>query len=399
MDLEAALAQFERAETNVSRLESVATEMESLVPDGISFADSSPEAERYENLRRSYEDLLSGLPPLNGYKPSATPKTLDDIAHARMGVDELGEPEFAISVAQGEREPAEQLAEYRHRFSKVRRSLVRDRVKELMHEIDGIVTVVDDDSVPRDGSSIAEREDWQRLVQAMGEIERLLGADLVHKQGRWHDLHRHSNFAQGVDFRDIAEFDWPSVRPDIEASLYSELEPLPIEVEDLGALASTRPTGPVSTELAWDALDDEDFERLIYNLFLNASGYENPQWLQKTRAADKGRDLSVDRIIADPLGDTRLERVIAQCRHWLSKSLSVEDCAATVAQMRLWEPPHVAVLIFVTSGRFTADAIKWIEAHNEAGSSPRIEMWPNSRLETLLATRPALVREFGLRRD
>jgi hypothetical protein len=399
VDLEAALAQFERAETNISRLEAVAKEMEGLVPEGISFADASPEAERYENLRRSYDDLLSGLPPLNGYKPSATPKTLDDIAHGRMGIAELDEPDFAIGVAQEEREPAEQLAEYRYRFSKIRRSLVRDRAQDLMKEIDNVVAVVDDDSVPRDGSSIAANEDWQTLVRGIGEIERLLGPDLIHTQGRWHDLHRHLGFAQGVDFRDIAEVDWPSVRPDIEASLYGELEPLPVEVDDLGTLAETRPTGPVSTELAWDALDDEDYERLLFNLLLNASGYENPQWLQKTRAADKGRDLSVDRVIADPLGDTRRERVIVQCRHWLANSMSVDECAATVAQMALWEPPHVDVLIFATSGRFTADAIRWIENHNEAGKSPRIEMWPDTRLETLLATRPALVREFGLRRD
>lgn len=399
MDLEEALAQFERAETNISRLEAVAKEMEVLVPEGISFADTGPEAERYESLRRSYEDLLSGLPPLDGYKPTAIPKTLDDIAHARMGVAELSEPEFAISVAQEEREPAEQLAEYRHQFSKVRRSLVRDRAKELVKQIDDIVIAVDDESVPRDGSPAAENDDWPGLVQAIGEIERLLGADLVHTQGRWHDLHRHLGFAQSVDFRDIAEFDWPSVRPDIEASLYSELEPLPVEVEDLGALARTRPTGPVSTQLAWDALDDEGFERLVYNLLLNASGYENPRWLQKTRAADKGRDLSVDRVIADPLGDTRRERVIMQCRHRLASSISVDDCAVIVAQMALWEPPHVDVLIFATSSRFTADAIQWIEGHNEAGKSPRVEMWPSSHLETLLATRPALVREFGLRRD
>jgi hypothetical protein len=398
MNLEEALGQFEKAETNVSRIEAVAAEMDALVPEGISLASASPEAERYANLRRSYEDLLSGLPPLDGYKPTAMPMTLDEVAERRMGVAELGEPEYAISVAQEEREPAEQLAEYKHRFSKARRSLVRDRVRELTKEVDDVLAGVDD-SIPRDSTSMEDDANWQKVVQGIGEIERLLGSDLVRTPGRWHSLHRHLGFAQGVDYRDIAEFDWPSVRPDIEASLYGELEPLPVDVDDLGSLAESHPTGSVSTELAWDTLDDESFERLVYNLLVTASGYENPQWLMKTRAADKGRDLSVDRVVGDALGDTRRERVIVQCRHWLSNSTSVEDVALIAGQMSLWEPPRVDVLIVVTSGLFTADAVSWIETHNETGKSPRIEMWPKTRLETLLASRPTLVREFGLRRS
>lgn len=398
MNLDEALGEFEKAGTNVSRIEAVGAEMDGLVPSGISFADTSPEAERYENLRRSYEDLLAGLPRLNGYKPAAAPMSLDEIAQQRMEAFELGEPEFSISVAQLEREPAEQLAEYKHRFSKARRSLVRDRARELMQEVDDVLARVGD-SIPRDQTSIAADGNWQKLVTAIGEIERLLGPDLVQTHDRWGDLRRHLGFAQGCDFHDISEFDWPAVRPDVEASLYGEREPLPVDVDDLGTLVESEPTGPVTTQLTWDALGDDDFERLIYNLLLNANGYENPQWLMKTRAPDKGRDLSVDRVITDALGDTRRERVIVQCRHWLTDSMSVNDCAAVVAQMALWEPPWVAVLIIATSGRFTADGVSWIETHNEAGKSPRIEMWANTRLETLLAARPSLVREFGLRRS
>jgi hypothetical protein len=235
------------------------------------------------------------------------------------------------------------------------------------------------------------------LVTAIGEIERLLGPDLIQTHDRWADLRRHLGFAQGCDFHDIAEFDWPAVRPDVEASLYGELEPLPVAVDDLGVLVEAEPAGPVTTELAWDVLDDDDYERLIYNLLLSASGYENPQWLMKTRAPDRGRALSVDRVICDPLGETRRERVIVQCRHWRTQSMAVADCSAVVAQMALWEPPRVDVLIFATSGRFTADAVSWIEKHNQDGKAPRIEMWPNSRLETLLAARPSIVREFRLR--
>ncbi len=65
--------------------------------------------------------------------------------------------------------------------------------------------------------------------------------------------------------------------------------------------------------------------------------------------------------------------------------------------MALWTNPRVDVLTVATSGRFTADAVTWIESHNVTGALPRIEMWPESHLERLLAGRPAMIAEFGLR--
>jgi hypothetical protein len=65
--------------------------------------------------------------------------------------------------------------------------------------------------------------------------------------------------------------------------------------------------------------------------------------------------------------------------------------------MKLWGEPRVAVVVIATSGRFTTDAIQWIETHNASGQPPRIEMWPESHLEYLLASRPDLVADLGLR--
>jgi hypothetical protein len=65
--------------------------------------------------------------------------------------------------------------------------------------------------------------------------------------------------------------------------------------------------------------------------------------------------------------------------------------------MRLWEPPRVDVLIVATSGRFTTDAIDWAERHNQSDQVIRIELWPECHLEQLLAQRPDLIAEFGLR--
>jgi hypothetical protein len=371
--------------------------MNGLGPAGIVFGTTSPEAARYEQLRRSYEDLLSGLPALAGFRPTSVPWAWDEIAQRRVDAIDIDVPEMIAAEAREANEPDEQLAEYRHKFSKARRRLVRRRVVELMEEVDAILAEVDEERVPRDGTPMGEKENWKRLVAAIGEIERLLGSDLAQRKGNWANLRRHLGFAQGVDFLDIAEQDWSSVRPDIEASLYGELEPLPVEVADLDSLADSEPAGSVSTALRWKALDDEGFERLIFNLLAGADGYENPQWLMKTRAPDRGRDLSVVRVIPDALGGVRRERVIVQCKHWTTRSVASEDCADTLGKMALWEPPLVNVLVIATSGRFTSDAVRWVETHDEKGNVPRVEMWPDSHLETLLARNAPLVRDFGLR--
>ena len=66
-------------------------------------------------------------------------------------------------------------------------------------------------------------------------------------------------------------------------------------------------------------------------------------------------------------------------------------------QAKLWDKPRVDVLVVVTSGRFSADAVELIESHNASDTAMNIEMWPESHLERLLAARPPLIAEFGLR--
>ena len=168
-------------------------------------------------------------------------------------------------------------------------------------------------------------------------------------------------------------------------------------IADLGELVATRPGGSVTTELAWSNLNDDGFERLIFSLISNEPGYENPEWLMRTRAADRGRDLSVTRVTADGLSGTRRQRVVIQCKHWLSKSVALIDVSGARDQMALWPNPPVDVLVIATSGRFTSDAVAWIEQHNQAGVRPQIEMWAESHLERVLASRPALIAEAKLR--
>jgi hypothetical protein len=157
----------------------------------------------------------------------------------------------------------------------------------------------------------------------------------------------------------------------------------------------TVPAGAGVRQIRWQRLSDADFERLIFDLVSSARGYENAQWLTHTNAADRGRDLSVDRVSTDSLSGTRRLRVIVQCRH--KKCVGVGEVSQLKEQMVLWEPPRVDELIVATPGRFSTDAVQWIEKHNESNHSLRIIMWPDSHLEKLLAQRPHLLGSYGLR--
>lgn len=53
MDLNDALAEFDAAETTLTRLESSWRRMRDLVPQGIAFMSGSPEAIEYEDLFRA----------------------------------------------------------------------------------------------------------------------------------------------------------------------------------------------------------------------------------------------------------------------------------------------------------------------------------------------------------
>lgn len=77
--------------------------------------------------------------------------------------------------------------------------------------------------------------------------------------------------------------------------------------------------------------------------------------------------------------------------------MSLPDLSSLKDQMALWQPPRVDVLIIATTGRFATDAVDFIEKHNHSDRALKIEMWPESHLERLLAARPGLVVEFRLR--
>lgn len=90
---------------------------------------------------------------------------------------------------------------------------------------------------------------------------------------------------------------------------------MPVPAIDLGAAASGELAGSATLALPWDNLDDDGFERLLFDLLRSYTEHENVQWLMQTRAPDRGRDLSIDRVLSDATGGVRRERVIVQAKH------------------------------------------------------------------------------------
>lgn len=391
--MNAALRQFEAAEANLLKAEKVLSEIDGAIPTGIVFG-GNPE---YESNCRHFGGLLKALPKIDGWKPAIELLELDEIAHRRFEAQDIGEIECLISVERDVAEPARLLREYRYRFDQKRRQLIRgaltnliDAVDHALREMSGLI-----ENKALWGDKI-EHEEFDQLKLDVDQINTLLGSS-VSRPARWQDLYRHMHFGTIGDLHDINEHDWPSVKAGLRKALYGEKEPVPVEVEDLGLLVSQKPKGVVATRLQWNSLTDEDFERLIYSLISAEAGYENPEWLTRTNAPDRGRDLQVQRVHVDPLGGTHRQRVIIQCKHWLTKSIGLPEVATLKEQMKLWEPPRVDVHVIATSGRFTTDAVAAIEKHNLSDSALRIEMWAESHLERLLASRPGFIAEFALR--
>jgi len=398
--LDKALREFEGAQANLVKLERIWNELREMMPNGIAFG---PPNELYEDKLRSYEQILSFLPRISEFKPKTIPWELDDIAQERINAKEVGDFEAQVSVEKWIDQPRVELREYRFRLQNLRKQLVRNSTSNVIERVDGVLNsladrhqIDDSDDFAEVSLSISDDLDWERLKDLVGEFNSLLG-DSVRRPSRWGDLLRHLKFGKLCDLIDILKTDWPMVKESVWSSLSEEDDPISTEVSDLSELVSRKPNGPIATKLHLENLSDDDFERLIFMLISSEIGYENPEWLMNTHAADKGRDLSVTRVSKDSLSGFERKRVIIQCKHYLKTSISVGDISTLKEQVKLWEPPRIDVLVIATSGRFTSDAVSRIEQHNRSDSALKIEMWPESHIENLLASRPAIVGEFRLR--
>lgn len=389
MDLEQALQQFDAVEANIEKIAGAWERLRALIPQGYFFQGAGdPTANEYRRLCYEFSDLLAGLPEIDGWTVTSLPMDFDDIGRSRLDVEEIGEFEAKLSLESRIDEPATELDEYRIRFTRKRRELVRRRLEELVGFVDGIIA-----TPALKGAAVWFG--WGKLRELSGELERLLGSEASGQA--WSDFRRHMSFAMEVDYHDIKERDWPVIRRQIHKCIYDASVPTAVAVKDLGLLVQSQPSGPVSTKIGWKAIDDEAFENLVFDLVIDTRGYENPQWLMQTNAPDRARDISVTRVHDDALIGVLRQRMIIQCKHWLSKSVADTDIANALTKMAHWEPPAVDIMVVATTGRFTADAVRWVEQHNHQGKRPLIELWPENAIERMLARRAPLVVKYGLR--
>lgn len=388
--LNAALRTLEATEANLNKAERLFDSLLEAIPDGIAFVDDPD----YEDNLRDLQVLLETLPKISSWKPDFPLFTLTEVAQLRFDAQELGDFEATVSIDETIKSPRRNLREYRRRLQRKRRQLVREALTRTIQDIDSELALLTNSLDPQQDSKKKIAPELKRLESLVTQIGMLLGSNIPR---RWGDLHRHLSFAMLGDLYDIVEHDWPAIKASICQTMHGENEPVAVDVQDIGELVGTVPRGEIATRLKWESLSATDFERVIFCLITAATGYENPRWLMHTNAPDRGRDLSAFQITQDPFGGTLRQRVIIQCKHWLSKSVSVGDVALLKEQMRLWQPPRVDICVIATTGRFTADAVAAIECHNQSDSALRIDMWAESQLELLLAGYPGIIAEFGLR--
>jgi hypothetical protein len=390
---EEAIKAFDATDANLKKLEKLWKSIKHDIPEGVCYGIENEQ--QYDDKCRDFQDIASALPTIDEWQLPVRLFDINEIAQMRFDALELGEFEIKVHVEETIFEQEKLLQEYRHKLMKKRRQLVREKTLVVIEVVDNILRNSETNVNKYEGEHDVIL-DWPVLIEKLSELDILMGNSFDRPE-RWKDILRHSHFGEACDFQDIISFDWPSVKRHISDQIYSETDPIPVQVKDLGELASSNPKGEIPTKLKWDKIDSAGFERLIYCLISDTKGYENPEWLMHTNAPDKGRDLSVMRVFHDALGGVKRSRVIIQCRHLSTKGVNLSDVAAIKEQVKLWEPPRIDTLIIVTSSRFTADAVQFIERHNQSDSATKIEMWPENHLERILASRPAVVAEFKLR--
>jgi len=390
--LNSALRQFELSEANLVKLEKISSELRSIIGTGPAFGDNPD----YESSCHSFNLLWDSLPKIDNWKPSITLLDYDKIGQMRLDALDINEIECTVSVEHAIEEPFRATREYRRRFSQERRKLVRESLINTIEKIDGNLQSLSKliQGNFETGDEVKNPE-FELLKENANQIQTLLGSTPL--PAGWRNLRRHLSFGLYVDLHDIITYDWADIKMELGRSLYGDKEPVPVQAEDLGNLVNSKPQGPVATKLLWEKLSPDDFERLIFMLISSESDYENPEWLMSTNAPDRGRDLSAYRVYSDSLSGTIRKRVIIQCKHWQKKSVGSAEIAILREQMKLWDSPRVDVHVIATSGRFSSDAVAIIESHNQSDSALQIEMWPESHLELLLASRPHIIAGFSLR--
>src|ERR1017187_5956070 len=175
----------------------------------------------------------------------------------RLDALEIGDIESKVFVENALEEQGRRLREYRFLMNKVRRKVVRDRMLQLMDDVDGLLRVLDQSVESARVNDPVPEPNWSLLKEAVQELATLLGGDP--QPAGWGYLMRHLHFGQVADLSDILRDDWPLVKAGLRSVIYGEHDPVPVGVLDLEDILAARPQGPVTSKLNWSALTAEQY--------------------------------------------------------------------------------------------------------------------------------------------
>jgi hypothetical protein len=143
----------------VAKAERLVGEAHSLIPKGIVFGGDS----KYDNKCRALEEIVRHLPAIDGWKPQLSMMDLDGIAQWRLDAAELSEPLAEIGLHRAIEEPARELEEYRFKFNRKRRALIRDAVVELISTIDSDLLLLGEELRDCKPNENAAEAAWEAL--------------------------------------------------------------------------------------------------------------------------------------------------------------------------------------------------------------------------------------------
>ena len=389
MDLDGQLAMHERALAQAAKIE------KALAARREAEATTNLQLDDFGDFATAWDAAILDVPPVLGVNIAAAPR-IPANTDRRARSTALTTLDLSLHG-------------YKAALRKSWRSLVRGRLSLLVARVDAILAELadligrpQDDALLQDWAALVGRprrmvhsgqepptaDLWDNLRDVVAEIDRLLGE--YERPTHWSDFHRHLSFAQVVDFRDIFETDWPDAKQRIETALADT---------DIGIAGDPPPATPVAIELNWSRLTPGGFESLLHDLLQELPVYTNVTYLAKTNAPDKGRDLSALKKIDDGLGTERLERTIVQAKHSATGAASVShrDISDLLASLELIDKPKIANLVIATTTAVTPDGETYIELHNADYKRPYVEVWGPHKLRRLLAERPHLIEQYGLR--
>ena len=177
--LDAALQQFDATEANLTKLEKLWKRINALLPTGPAFG-GPPEL---QELCLAFRRILPALPTIDGYGLADCLPDYDEVGQMHLDALELGEIAAQVAVDRFLEEQGNHLREYRFRFQAKRRELVRDRLVALITLITQLLDALGPSSKGQQVNSRVMDQSWDRLKEAVNEVDLLLGS--TPRPSRW----------------------------------------------------------------------------------------------------------------------------------------------------------------------------------------------------------------------